>query len=91
LVRDYTTKLLQAYEQVAASFTIHSVFRKAGLIPEFKSRLLRPHFNEDVLRANPGFSEIWNFNISLDQLSKRRQLYQFGLINADFSARNRDE
>jgi hypothetical protein len=86
-VQDYITKLLQAYEQVAISFTIHGVFRKAGLIPEFKSRLLQLRFSEDVLRANPCFSEIWNFNISLDQLSKWRQSHQFGLINADFLAR----
>jgi tRNA(Ser,Leu) C12 N-acetylase TAN1 len=72
-LRDQITKLLQAYEQVSTSFTIRGVFRKAGLTADVSSKSIRLVFNKEILRENLGFSEIWNFNIPVDQLSKRRR------------------
>jgi hypothetical protein len=90
-VREQITKLLQAYEQVSTSFTIRGSFRKAGFVPDVRSKPIRINFNEEILRENPGFSEIWNLNVSVDQLSRRRQSHRFGLLNADFLARPPDE
>jgi hypothetical protein len=73
------------------SFTIRSAFRKTWFASEFTSRPLRLRFSEDFLRAKWGFSEIWNFNISVDQLSKQQQSHQSGLIKADFLAKLSDE
>jgi hypothetical protein len=90
-VRDQVTKLLQAYEQVSTSFTIHGAFRKAGFFPDFRSKPIRLVFNKGIFRENPGFSEILNWNIPVDQLSKRRQSHRFALLNADFLARVSEE
>jgi hypothetical protein len=65
-VREQITKLLQAYVQVSTSFTIGGAFRKAGFAPYVRSKPVRLVFDEEILRENPGFSEIWNFNISID-------------------------
>jgi hypothetical protein len=90
-VRDQITKLLQAYEQILTSFTIRGAFRKVGFTTDVKSKPVRLVFNEEILRENSGFSKIWNFNISVDQLSKRRRSHRFEILNTDFLARRPDE
>jgi hypothetical protein len=90
-VLDQVIKLLQAYEQVSTSFTIRGAFRKAGFFPDVRSKSIRLVFNERILRENLDFSEIWNWNIPVDQLSKRRQSHRFGLLNTDFLARLSNE
>jgi hypothetical protein len=85
-VRDQVTKLLQTYEQVSTSFTIRGAFRKAGFSPDVRSKPIRLVFNEGILRENPGFSEISNWHIPVDQLSKKRQSHRLRLLNADFPA-----
>jgi hypothetical protein len=90
-VRDQVTKLFQAYERVSTSFTIRGAFRKAGFFPDFRSKPIWLVFNQEIFRENPGFSKIWNWNIPVDQLSKRRQSHPFGFLNADFLVRLPDE
>jgi tRNA(Ser,Leu) C12 N-acetylase TAN1 len=90
-VQDQITKLLQASEQILTSFTIRVAFKKAGLIAYVSSKPVRLVFNEEILRENLGFSEIWNFNIPVHELSKRRRSHQFGFLNVDFLARRPDE
>jgi hypothetical protein len=76
-VRDQITKLLQTYEQVSTLFTIHSIFKKTGFIADVRLKPVRLAFNKEIFRENLGFSEIWNFNILVDQLSKLRRSHQF--------------
>jgi hypothetical protein len=87
----HITKLLQTHDQVATSFIIRNAFRKARLTPELTVRLFRLDFNENVLRANQGFSEIYNLSIAISQLSKWQHSNQFAFINIDFSAGDSDE
>jgi hypothetical protein len=77
-------KLIQAYEQTATSLTIRGSFRKAGLSSNTKVRPFRLQFDDTVWRENPGFKEIWDRNISIEELSRRRQAHRFGIINQEF-------
>jgi hypothetical protein len=90
-VWDQITKFLEDYEQVSASFTVRGAFRKAGFTADVRSNPVRLVFNEEILCENPGFSEIWNANISVDQFSKRLWSHQSGILNADFLTRRPDE
>jgi hypothetical protein len=90
-VRDEITKLLETYEQVSTLLTIRGAFRKAGFFPDVRSKPIRLVFIEGILRENLGFSEIWDWDIPVDQFSKRRQSHRFGLLNADFLTRLPDE
>jgi hypothetical protein len=81
---DQILKLVHAYEQTATSMTIRSSFKKAGLYPDIGTRPFTVRFDEDKLRSNPGFRELWERNISIEELSRRRQLHPFGMINSEF-------
>jgi hypothetical protein len=83
-MNDQITKLIQAYEQTATSMTIRGSFRRAGLCPDMGSRPFKLRIDEEVLKSNPGFKEIWDRNIRIEELSHRRRLHQFGLINGAF-------
>jgi hypothetical protein len=77
-------KLIRAYEQTATSFTIRSCFRKAGLSPNTRNRPYRLEFDEEALRGNAGFKELWDRNFSIEELSRRRRAQRFGILNAEF-------
>jgi hypothetical protein len=81
------TKLIQANEQTATSGTIRGVFRKAGLETDTSTRPFKIRVVEEVVRANPGFREAWERNVSIDELSIRRQQHRFGIINSEFLER----
>jgi hypothetical protein len=83
-VNEQITKLVHAYEQTATSMNIRGSFRRAGMFPDVGSRPYKIRFDEEQLRKNPGFKEIWDRNLSTDDLSRRRRLHRFGLINAEF-------
>jgi hypothetical protein len=78
------TKLLQAYEQTATSATIRGSFRKAGLEANVTTRPFRIRVSEQKLRENPGFQELWARDIQVEELSRRRQMQRFGVINSEF-------
>jgi hypothetical protein len=78
------TQLLQAYEQAATSVTIRGSFRKAGMDLDVTALPFRIRIVEQTLRENPGFKEVWDRNVSLHDLSRRRQLQRFGIISSEF-------
>jgi hypothetical protein len=90
-VQRQITKLLQWYEQVLIPFTIRGTSRKAERIADVGAKSVPFVFNEAILCENTEFSEIWNFNSPVDGLLKRQRPHQFGILNADFLARNVDE
>jgi hypothetical protein len=77
-------KLLRAYEQTATSFTIRSCFRKAGLSPNTQTWPYKLQFNEEMLRQNDGFRELWDRNITIEEGTRHQRLQRFGILNAQF-------
>jgi hypothetical protein len=77
-------KLIRAYEQTATSFTIRSCFRKAELTPIIQNFPFKLKFNEDILRQNDGFKELWERNISVEELTRRQRVQRFGVLNDQF-------
>jgi hypothetical protein len=57
--KEQVTKLLQAHQQTATSATIRGSFRKAGLGLNVMVRPFRIEVEEQTLRENRGFQEIW--------------------------------
>jgi hypothetical protein len=83
-VNKQITKLVHAYEQTATSMNIRSSFRRDGIYPNIGSRSYKIGFDEEQLRNNPGFTELWERNLSIADLSRRRRLHRFGVINSEF-------
>jgi hypothetical protein len=85
-INEQITKLVQAYEQTqtATSMTIRGALRRAGMYPDIGTKPFRMRFDEEQLKDCPGFIEIWNHNISIEDLSRRRRLHRFGVINSEF-------
>jgi hypothetical protein len=65
-------KLIRAYGQTAASFTIRSCFRKAGLSPNTQTRPFKPELNEEAPPQDDGLKELRDRNISVAELSRRQ-------------------
>jgi hypothetical protein len=78
------TNLVQAYEQTATSGTIRGPFRKEGLIPNTSVRPFILEFNKETLRQNPGFKEIWDRNIAIERMPRRRQGQRFRIFSSEF-------
>jgi hypothetical protein len=78
------TQLLQAYEQAATSATIRGSFRRAGMDLDVTALPFRIRIVEQTLRENPGFKEVADRDVSLDELSRRRRLQRFGIGNPGF-------
>jgi hypothetical protein len=83
-VEDQITKLVRAYEQTATSATIRGSFRKAGMVPDTSERPFKLVFDEARVRENEGFKEIWDRDIKIEELSRRRQAHRFGIMNSQF-------
>jgi hypothetical protein len=83
-LREQITKPLQAYEQTATSMTIRPSFQKAGLWPDSEIKPFKLQFNEESRRENPGLKELWGRNILVEELSERRKLQPFEIINKQF-------
>jgi hypothetical protein len=77
-------QLLQASEQAATSATIRGSFEKAEMDLDVTTLPFRIRIVEQRVRENPGFKEVWDRNVSLDDLSRRRQLQRFGIIDSGF-------
>ena len=82
-VKLYLTKIIRAYEQVTTSFNIRSTFIKAGISYERTGLRFKLKINPENIIQNHGFKEIWNQNISIDEISARRRNQKFGVINED--------
>jgi hypothetical protein len=83
-VNPQIAQLRQAYKQAATSATIRRSFRKAGMGLDVTTLPLRIRVVEQTQRENPGFKEVWDRSVSLDDLSRRRQLQRFRIINSAF-------
>jgi hypothetical protein len=74
------TKRVQVHEQTAISSMIRG-FRKAGMYLDVATWLFKIRIGEQTLREDPGFKEVRDRNVLLDDLSKCQQMQQFGIIN----------
>jgi hypothetical protein len=83
-VNEQITKMIQAYEQTATSGTIRGSFPRAGMISDITTRPFKIRVDEDAMRQSPGFRAVWERNVSIDDLSRRRQMQRFGIINSEF-------
>lgn len=81
-------KCIQIYEQTATSFNIRGSFRRAGIIQNIKTSQKTVALKIENMINNPGFKEIWNLNIKINEISKRRQNQKFGIINIDYLPEN---
>lgn len=82
-VNNSIIKSIQTYEQTATSFNIRGSFRRAGIVQNIKTSPRTIDIDIGRVVNNPGFKEIWNLNIKLHEISKRRQNQKFGIINLD--------
>jgi hypothetical protein len=53
--------------------TIRASFQKAGLWQDSGTKPFKLQFNEESLRENPGFKELWERNISVEEFSGCRR------------------
>jgi hypothetical protein len=83
-VASVTGEIIRAYEQTATSAKIRSCLRKAGLSPNTQTRPFKLEFDREAVRQNDGFKALWDRNISAAELSRRRQLQTFGMLNIEF-------
>jgi hypothetical protein len=84
LVNGQIMKMIQAYEQTATPGTIRGSFRKAGMISNTTTRPFKIHIDEDIMRQSPGLQAVWERNVSIDDLSRLKQMQRFGIINSEF-------
>jgi hypothetical protein len=62
----------------------HSKFLQTSWnLSELGPRSCKIRFDEKQLRNNLGFKEPWNWNVSIADLSRRRRLDRFGVINSE--------
>ena len=77
-------EIIEAYETTSTSRTIRSSFKKAGIIHSCEGDPERVVIDENEVRNNRGFQEIWNQNIPIEAISARRRQHDFGVINKRF-------
>ena len=63
---------------------IRSNFNRAGFVNDTSKNPHRLIFDENLLKENPGFKELYDANVSIEQLSTRRQNHKFGWINEQY-------
>jgi hypothetical protein len=73
--------ILKKYEQTMISPSIRGAFVRGGFFYDVAAKPYRLRFNEDKLRAEEGFQELWNIDAPMESLSLRRQASAFGWIN----------
>jgi hypothetical protein len=83
-VNDHITKFVRADDQMATSMTIYAFFCKVRLVPDTSSQRCRLRLEEEQVRENAGFKEIWDRSIKIEELSRRRQGQRFGLVSSKF-------
>jgi hypothetical protein len=76
--------MIQADEQTATSGTIRGSFRKAGMIPDITTIPFKIRIDNSIMKQSPGFQAAWERNVLINDLSRRRQMQRFGIINSEF-------
>jgi hypothetical protein len=83
-VNDHLAKLIQAYQQTATSITIRRSFRRVGMTADTTTRPYMIMVEEATMRESQGLRVVWERNMSLDDVSRRRQMQRFGIISSEF-------
>jgi hypothetical protein len=87
-VNEHITKLIQVYKQTATLATIKRSFRRVGLGLrlglDVTVRPFKIQVNEEMIRETSGFKAVWERNISIEALSRWKQMQRFGIINLEF-------
>jgi hypothetical protein len=83
-VNGQITKPVQAHGQIATSSTIKAPFQKAGIDLDVTTRPFRIRIVEQTLREKSNLKEVWERNTLFDDLSRRRHIPRFGIINSEF-------
>jgi hypothetical protein len=64
--------------------TIRGSFRKAELEQDVTMWPFKIRIEEEKLRENPGFRELWARDIQIGELSRKWQTQWFWVINSEF-------
>jgi hypothetical protein len=83
-VNNQITKLIQACEHAAISITIRDSFDRVGMVPDISSAPFRLRLNEESLLENPGFKVIWDRDIKIEELLRKRQAQRSVVMNSEF-------
>ena len=76
--------VFRAYDQITTLFNILGSFRRAGIIQDTSSNPKKIKINIKQMVSNPGFKELWNLNVKIEDISRLRQNHKFGIINIDY-------
>jgi hypothetical protein len=77
----FRLKTYRAFKQTMIEANIWGAFHELGFEFDTSVEPYRLLFHEEILRATPGFREIWALDFPLEKLSLRRQNAKFGWIN----------
>jgi hypothetical protein len=83
-VNNHITKLIETCEQAARLITIRGSFDWIGMVPDTLAAPFRLRLNKDSLRENPGFKVIWDRDIKIEELPRRRQAQRSRVMNSEF-------
>jgi hypothetical protein len=72
----------QTSEETAWSMAIHASFYKAGMAPARSARPFRFIFEEERIREDEGFMARQNRGLNVEELSRRRYVSRFRIMNA---------
>lgn len=90
-INEQITKLIHSYQKTATCFTIRGTFRRVGLEPYETNWPFKLRFVEERVRENPGFKSLWDLDVSVEDLTKRRREIKFGVINEEFLISSENE
>jgi hypothetical protein len=83
LTMNFIRNAFYALKQTFVPDNVRRAFQLLGLEFNITQTLYTLLFRENKVRRSQGFQEIWEANIPLDQLSKRRREARYGQINQD--------
>jgi hypothetical protein len=78
------TPFVRVYQQMATSITVRGSFPTAELVPDTSVRPLRLTIEEDKIRENKGFRDLWDRDTEIEEISRRRQAHRLEMINGPF-------
>jgi hypothetical protein len=83
-VKDRITEPIQAYEQTAISITVLKFILLGGDSFEHIRAPLQLRLNEESLRKNLCFHDIWDREIKIEELPPKRHAQRFLIMNSEF-------
>jgi hypothetical protein len=82
---DQITEVIQADRHTVTSITIRSSFRRPGMPLDSSIHPFRSRLNEESLRENPRVPKIWDCDVKIEELARKRQTRRFGIMNSEFT------